>query len=115
MELWNKICGIILILLLFSVNISAQNHSTSLSLNYKTFFPKNNSFDFDSSSHNMSIASFSITPSAVSPNFSTCSYGFFCREELKFEKATHIPLRFRLGSLQQCNYYEGKNRNVTFF
>ncbi|MEO8819203.1 MAG: hypothetical protein ABI267_01640, partial [Ginsengibacter sp.] len=44
----------------------------------------------------------------IPSNFSTCTYGFFCRQELKIEKATNIPIRVRLGSLAQCNYYEGK-------
>ena len=45
---------------------------------------------------------------SISPNAAFCNVAFFCRQELKLEKAIKVPLRFRLGSLDQANYYEGK-------
>ena len=32
---------------------------------------------------------------------------FFCRQELKMQQA-HVPVTFRLGSMDQCNYLEQK-------
>jgi hypothetical protein len=44
----------------------------------------------------------------VSPGFYAANLGFFCKQEIKFEKATRIPFKFRLGSVQQCDWMEGK-------
>ena len=51
---------------------------------------------------------FSIVPAS----FQTSNLAFFCRQEWKFEKATAIPFKFRLGSLDQVNYLEGKYPTV---
>jgi hypothetical protein len=45
----------------------------------------------------------------IPPDLYYCQSGFFCKKEWKLEKATHIPFRFRLGSLDYCNVLEGKH------
>lgn len=49
-----------------------------------------------------------ISCSVIAADYYTQGFGFFCKKELQFEKATKIPLRFRLGTLQYNNYLEGK-------
>jgi len=46
--------------------------------------------------------------SVVSAKFYTKNIGFFCRQEMKLEAVTKIPLKFRLGSVQYCDWIEGK-------
>lgn len=46
--------------------------------------------------------------SLVAPDQHTRCFGFFCRQELKLDRKMPIPLRVRAGSLEQCNFLEGK-------
>ena len=45
----------------------------------------------------------------VPQNFYTLHFGFFCRQELKMQEA-HVPVTFRLGSMDYCNYLEQKGQ-----
>jgi hypothetical protein len=44
----------------------------------------------------------------ITPNYYTDRLGYFCKQEIKFEKSTRVPLRFRLGSIADCDRLEGK-------
>jgi len=44
---------------------------------------------------------------AIPQNFYTQHFGFFCRQELKMEEV-HVPVAFRLGSMDYCNWLEQK-------
>ena len=46
----------------------------------------------------------------LSPDFYTRQLGFFCTQEIKFEKITKIPFKFRLGSVEDCDRMEGKRK-----
>ena len=51
-------------------------------------------------------------PKTIIPgNFYTQQLGFMCRQELKFEAITKIPFKFRLGSVQYCDWMEGKKKS----
>jgi hypothetical protein len=56
-----------------------------------------------------------LSYSPISANFYTQNFGFFCKKELQVEKITKVPFKFRLGSVQQCDWMEGKPNALTSF
>jgi len=79
-------------------------------INIYSTFPKSN-YKRNFSKKTAENPVFILNPfscSVVNADFYTRNFGFFCKKELQFEKATKIPLRFRLGSLQYNDYLEGK-------
>jgi len=133
MFFWNKFCGIIIFFFIlinvsyaqyplqafpFSKKNSLKNSflacQTLISNDSKnsllTFSQTNSAYNLKQEKMILGNRDFNMAiPAAIAGNFVTCDYGFFCRQELKIEKATNIPIHFRLGSLEQCNYYEGKH------
>jgi len=48
-------------------------------------------------------------PTSLAVPFHAEQLPFFCRQEYKFEQQTRVAFRLRLGSLEQCNFLEGKS------
>jgi len=98
-------------------NISfSQKNNLKIELNSKLELNKPNFFLFavrplfsDNTFVNQRISYAEMSKSAkLNGDYYVQHLGFFCTKEYKFEKATHIPLKFRVGSLEYCNYLEGK-------
>lgn len=46
----------------------------------------------------------------LSANYYASHLSFFCKQEIKFEKVAKIPIKFRLGSVEECDRMEGKQK-----
>jgi len=91
----------------FSQNISVLQREKPLLVLTKK--PVNKLFTIGSTIQKVGIAKSYTKPTiSISPGFYAANLGFFCKQEIKFEKATKIPFKFRLGSVQQCDWMEGK-------
>jgi hypothetical protein len=111
---------IVVLVLFFNGEIFAQKFQRNDSLNSP--FCGNSSYCHNNVNNN--VYNSLIRHSVISPlvgiqmnlplsnpvplNFYSQHLSFFCEQELKLEKITSVPFRFRLGSLDYVNYLEQK-------
>ena len=116
MFFWNKICVIAAFFFISLQTVNAQNEGL-LSKGKYFFLAKpvqSSNALFFSAGTKRGTKNF-LPKNQVLPlttgllDFYSSTPGFFCRQEIKIQKATGLPIFLRLGSLNQCNYYEGKN------
>lgn len=72
-----------------------------------------NSFAARVAANNKMAGTFRVTETKqmwplIPANYYTINFGFFCKKELQLEKITKLPFKFRLGSVEQCDWLEGK-------
>ena len=53
-----------------------------------------------------------FSPAPVMPDYYSNNLPFFCREELKIQHAIGMPVKLRVGTVQECDYLEGKHPNL---
>ena len=108
---------VVVLIFLFNGEIFAQEKNVENFPEFKTILPLKDHFSQEKKRNirallkqDQSVFSnstfFSGRPlSFLQPNIPQT---FFCKKEWQFEKATSIPLRFRLGSLEYTDYLEKK-------
>ena len=112
MFFWNKVCaGLIFFFFITSTSFSQSKADISLKgrtvyknqVSFSEFTLKNKIIKLDYQLPNNLKPDLKVAPDQVS-----CKYGFFCKNEWKMEKITRVPFRFRIGSLEQCDFYENR-------
>jgi hypothetical protein len=107
MAYWNKICGFVIVFFLFAFCVCAQTvKNPVLHLPFLSELKIPSSAGSGKNQNNNSAAP--VIVNTIMPNYYTQHFGFVCKKELALQKAIKAPLYIRLGSLQQCNYLEGK-------
>ena len=115
MGYWNKICGFVIIFFIPALFSTAQTVKNST-----LFVPANR--QIRSTSTFLFPKKEKSNPIPVQPVFNiitsdyyTKHFGLICKKELALQKTMRLLLYIRLGSLQHCNYLEGKRWDMVRF
>ena len=87
--------------MIFVANSGAAQQNMLQSPTVKGFTPGTSALTFPMYIKN-------VEKTIVDPRFYINNLGFFCKQELKFQAVTRVPIKFRLGSVQYCDRMEGK-------
>ncbi len=103
--MFKRICLFVILSLMMMLSIKAQSkyviETSMVSLKIQlSIIPSTYQQKLDS----LKSAPVKILP----PDHYVKGLGFFCKKELQLEKATKIPFRFRLGSVEYTDQLEGK-------
>ena len=89
--------------MIFVAKVAFSQNSPTVNGYY--FIKKNDSLPLCiTANFSKSIVNIKVVPA----DFYSSQLGFFCKKEWKLESATKLPFRFRLGSIQYCDWLEGK-------
>jgi hypothetical protein len=124
MKNWNKICGVLLLFSGLPVKMQAQKAFAKINTNFtqenflskKTYsLPLPRITGQQEKFFTINFLQPVDALAGVKPglpldirNNYLPVLGFMCVQEIKLQKLTRLPLFIRLGSLEQCNYLEGK-------
>lgn len=109
----SKFCFLVVFSFVF-INLCAQQKKAIVVITDSINSPVAKTFTISSASYNAfntpSVYSFQpVTANVISQNYYSDHLGMMCKEELKLEKVTKLPVKIRLGSKDQVDYLEGKN------
>lgn len=67
--------------------------------------------DSNQATNNNRLTEYTIVNTPAAANYLD-RLGFFCRQEMRLDKLTPMPIRFRLGSMEDVNYLEQKPNSM---
>jgi hypothetical protein len=118
----NKTFIVVLIFIVAPFALRAQNQPVKPEISSAKNFPASqfnvlkvqNNFDVQKTNLFKMAPATDFSFQLRTQTFSAETLPFFCKKEWQFERSTHIPLKFRLGSIDYTNMLEGKNKSYYF-